>query len=64
MVDIQRVWLNVSRVNTSYVDYTDVIGGQSCPMRQIIGPGVGVRLPKTVVSIEKVGPDMKEGRAE
>lgn len=59
-----RVWVNTSKASTSFVDYTAYVNGAPCVFRQIVGPGVGIRLPKDTISVEKAGKDMKEGRAE
>lgn len=64
MTDVQRVWINSSELNASFIDYTYEHRGTRCVTRMLVPPGVGVRLPKSTVDIGRVGPDMREGRAE
>ena len=61
--EIPRVWVNVSDVNQSFIDYTYIHRGGPCATRLVIPPGVGIRLPKSTTSVDKTGPDMREGRS-
>lgn len=55
-----RVWVNLSTVNWSFVDYSTTRG----TVRIEVPPGVGIRLPKETISVDKTGHGMREGKTE
>lgn len=55
-LNVQRVWVNTSEVNSSFVDYT----WRGSKRRMVVEPLCGLRLPKDVEAVDGTGHGMRE----